>query len=283
MADTEIVSAAAGPAAQAAHPSARSPEGSHGAPAVSESPPAAADSSTALAADANESQALSILPEIGPLALSFASAGGFAPDKVSSASGWLETYLQQGVSPDEKRTHGYNFSGIDWLSDKDRPALHNFGNWAAKQGWDQESVDQAIRWYGNLSSGKPAAAAPFQGVDNAHLRDRNETESAMRSEWGHEYRENIRAINAYLDNLPADQRQAIEEGINHADGRLLLNTPAKLRELAALARGGKAPPTDKAVVTSEIARLEGLMRTNRKAYEKESSYYRSLLIQRDGA
>lgn len=114
----------------------------------------------------------------------------------------------------------------------------------------------------------------------AHDKSQKEsTRSRMFIRWGREeYRNNISLIRSYLDGLPAQERERIENE-TRPDGSLALNDPERIEELAALAR---KPKSLKAGLTpeEEIAEIRRRMKEDRRAYNRDPALqarYRDLL------
>jgi len=109
-----------------------------------------------------------------------------------------------------------------------------------------------------------------------------------------------REIEKLMPELPPMLRRGIVECglLKDHDCRVLLYAVARaalpvIRERAGMSLGElqqqaadranmKAPPADMAHVDAELDRLNKLMKTNRKAYDREESYYRDLLRRKHG-
>ena len=114
------------------------------------------------------------------------------------------------------------------------------------------------------------------------LKDRDGVRETMRGLWGDQYGAERRSINYYLNSLPKEARDSI---VNETlpDGRLALNSPERLQELAGKALGPM--PQTPGALASEIASIEDRMRTDRRAYLKDERVqrrYLALLRIRDG-
>lgn len=131
------------------------------------------------------------------------------------------------------------------------------------------------------------------GIEQRAERDsalREQSEDAMRSEWGGDYKANRGRIGALLDTGPKGIRDMLGKA-RLADGSLLGDNPEWLRFFASVSRQlipqgvvltegadiGKS-------VDDEIASIEKTMRTDRKTYNKDEKMqgrYRELLGARD--
>lgn len=153
----------------------------------------------------------------------------------------------------------------------------------------QEIVLQAFEWW--KSDTQQFSSDELAARDS---QERAATESEMRGLWGQQYEANLQTIRGYLESrIPP---HLLEPLLNARDrsGSALMNNGAILQRIlgparaagpsmraapaaAAPARGqpsnSRAQPGDKA----EIAAIEKLMRTDRRAYNKVEAHYRTLL------
>ncbi|MCC7079468.1 MAG: hypothetical protein IT530_02255 [Burkholderiales bacterium] len=190
---------------------------------------------------------------------------------------WLNTIRARGVPAESVQdSHGFDFGRCEF-DPEDQPYLAEFGNAMAAAGATQADIDALLTAYGKIQQDLArVGAANARDAERLDLEDRDRAADAMRAEWGEEYRANIRLINRYLDGLPETEREAIESA-RLDDGTLALNDPAKLRELAHLARGGgksAKPPAE------ERAEIERIMREDRTRYNRDErlqARYRDLL------
>lgn len=143
-----------------------------------------------------------------------------------------------------------------------------------------------VKWYGDFVQEEQAAVGEQDG------KDREETEDALRKTWGNDFRANANIMRSYLSGLP----QAVSEALQNArdiDGRGLMNNPAVVQWLVGSARelqdvstvlDGSGGANPLLTVEQEIVKIEKLMKSDRKAYNKDSALqekYRGLLDQRD--
>lgn len=164
------------------------------------------------------------------------------------------------------------------IGEDDKPIIGKFAQEMHGLNASPEVVGKAVDWYFREQE---AQAAAQKEADKKAMRD---AEDELRAEWGAEYRSNINALNNWLDGAP----EGLKDNILSArlgDGTILGNNPAAVRWLTSLAAemnpGGTIAPgsgmSNAESVESEIARLEKLMRTDRKAYQKEEGKYLQLL------
>lgn len=164
-----------------------------------------------------------------------------------------------------------NISQSVALSAEDQPIAAEFVK--AMGNTPREYIDRALRWYAALPAKLDAA------TERSDEQDLNETRNAMRSEWGHSYIPNLRAIKQLFASLPPGVQQALETA-ELADGTLLLNTPTGLRWLFDLARRPVSYGSQPHVAADEIAQIENIMRTDRRRYnndERMQARYRDLV------
>ena len=131
------------------------------------------------------------------------------------------------------------------------------------------------------------AAAEAEAMTNAKAA----SEDALRQEWGGDYRRNLNVMHSYLDTLPAAVKEAFTNG-RMADGTPIGYSAEALKWLTGLATEANplatvvpgAGANQASAVADEIAKIEGFMRTNRKAYnadEKMQARLRELYSARD--
>lgn len=239
---------------------------------------------------------------------SHADSQGMSAKAVHAAFDFRRDMLAlNGKLPAEPRAHGFNVANLGFSAD-DMAVVNAFGNRMAKAGASESEFFSALRFYGDVwapaeqraaKQERSQAATDARQLDAMDTRDRNAARVAMQSEWGPQYRENIGLLNRWLDSLPDETRENIEREADE-NGRLALNNPQRLREFLHLARekmGAQhsaqkaaqssertaAKPGDKAAIDAEIASIENLMRTNRRAYnrdERTQARYRELLNMR---
>lgn len=112
--------------------------------------------------------------------------------------------------------------------------------------------------------------------------DRQAAEGVLREQVGDELVPGLRVVNQYLDSLPAEERDAIENRVL-SDGRRALNDANYLVKLGLEAIGPL--PRDAGSIAREIAKLEGRIRSDRKGWnadEKSQMRLRLLYRARDG-
>lgn len=162
------------------------------------------------------------------------------------------------------------------IGEDDKPMLSSYLEAVHGRNASPEIVADTLDWYYKAQT----AALEEQGLaDTAY---KQASDDALRAEWGAEYRANVNSINSFLEAAPVDGDVALKDlllGARLADGTKLGNNPAALKWLAGLAHdanpAGFIAPASAASqvdgVNEEIAKIEGVMRTNRRAYDKDEA------------
>ena len=128
-----------------------------------------------------------------------------------------------------------------------------------------------------VQNGSAHSAQDLEAIDAA---DRGASVAELDALWGKDRQSNVAALNSFLNDLPSGD--AIRNS-RTADGRAVLNDPANVQRLLGLARQPR--PSAKGDVGEQIAAIEGFMRSNRGAYNKDEALqarYRELLSRREG-
>lgn len=219
-----------------------------------------------------------IAPEAMPLYSNFAGtmASINAPSgHVAAVYDWFEALPEN--LPAQEAKHSYKVTGE--FTAEDQPALTSFLNAMAQAGASQSFVDQALKFYAGLNASP--ASSPTDTMSDAEIEkidrdDSNAARAALSEAWGpSEYAFNIAAINRLLDSLPAERVAYLEDA--DETGRLRLNDPKILRQLAEEARRQTIPSLAQAVretKKTERAILESWMR------DRSSPYWRGAEAER---
>lgn len=167
----------------------------------------------------------------------------------------------------------------------DRPIVDKF--LAAMHGVNAPAAvtDAALQAYYGIVSEQDAAIAEATASAKAACED------TLREEYGADYRRNTTAADAYLETQPAELQKAIGEGFNAA-GIPLKSDPVVMKWLVQLALEANplatvvpgAGANTASAIAEEIAKIEGLMRTDRNAYNKDATMqarYRELVDARE--
>lgn len=167
------------------------------------------------------------------------------------------------------------------IGDDDKPIIDGFLKAAHEKNMTPEHVKSAVEWY--YQEQERQANERAERDEN----ERTQTLDVLNEEWGAGFRRNVNMIEGVLAKFPEGVREAFKAG-RLADGTAIFNHPDILRGMAALALeinpAGTLVPANGADpmkgVEEAIAKIEGVMRTNRTAYnkdEKMQAEYRQLL------
>ncbi len=163
------------------------------------------------------------------------------------------------------------------LGDADKPIVDDFLKAAHSVNAAPEQVNALLHWYYDTQE-KNLAAREEQ--DNQFL---SASEDALRAEWGGEYRTNINAIKGLISTLPESVRDLFSNA-RLGDGNALINNPDMARWLVHTSRtlnpAATVVPNAGAnvagAIDDEIAGIEKLMRTDRKAYNADQKMQQRL-------
>ena len=175
--------------------------------------------------------------------------------------------------------------GEGGLPESDKPVIDSFLKEMHGKNVNNDQAKATIDWYYKEVQ-RQADARAEQDVQFS-----KQSEDALRVEWGAEYRQNVNAVTALVDTAPADVKDLIAHG-RLANGDPILSHPSAMKWFASLSRQinpittviPNAGANIGSAIDDEIADIEKLMRTDRKAYnenDKMQSRYRELLEARE--
>lgn len=163
------------------------------------------------------------------------------------------------------------------LGDQDKKIASDFAEAMHKAGAPQSVMNEAYAWY--LKNEELRAAAIDQQDDD------NKTQSlqALKDEWGPAFKRNTNAISSLFAYAPGGSDLQNEGSLFNrllggrlADGRIIGDDPDMVKFLVAIAK--EVNPVATVVesadgsgkgIDEEIADIEKLMRTDRRAYDKD--------------
>jgi len=168
------------------------------------------------------------------------------------------------------------------LGDDDKEIFSDFAGVMHEMNVEPAVMHKIIGWYNGFAEQQQDSMAE---LDNGQHQ---ETEDSLRTEWGSDYRANINLIGAHIETMfGVDAAEAL---LNARDpsGRAIMNIPGILEGFANTSRQLNpvhqlAPASGRTAVQTlddEIKGIEDLMRSDRKAYnkdEKKQARYRELL------
>lgn len=193
----------------------------------------------------------------------------------------LATWRKENGIPDAPEGYLEKLPNGLVIGDDDKEIVKDFLTSLHGANADPRVAHQALAWYNGFAEKQAAARA---AADTTHTR---ETEDSLRATWGNEYHANINAVRNWVGTLPADAA-AVVLNARGPDGRAIMNIPEVVSWFAQQAReinpvgtivpaGTSAPGK---AMESRIGEIEKMMRTDRKAYnkdEKVQAEYRQLI------
>ena len=168
------------------------------------------------------------------------------------------------------------------IGEDDREIFDDFAGAMHEMNVEPTVMHKVIDWYNNFAENQQDAMAE---LDHGHHQ---ETEDALRQEWGGDYRANINLVGALIETTFGEENASAILNARDGDGRALMNIPGVLEGLADISRklnpvNQLAPKTGvsaQQTLDDEIKGIEDHMRKDREAYnkdEKMQSRYRDLL------
>ncbi|EOX5554846.1 hypothetical protein HL273_20370 [Yersinia enterocolitica] len=169
------------------------------------------------------------------------------------------------------------------IGDEDKERVNSFIETMHGKNVAKDVVQAAIEWNQNKIE------AERQEVYDRNSDLQEQTEEALRAEWGPEFKRNINLVNGVIATLPEAARDVFA-GAKSLDGTALFNNPDIMRWMVDMAR--KVNPvgtvvtgaTNISAVDSEIEQIEKVMKDNRSAYNKDAKMqerYMQLLEAKD--
>lgn len=219
---------------------------------------------------------------------------GFDSWMVNAATNWFKSNALLPPAP-EIRRHHYRLDGFR-IPDQDKPAVESFLNCMADVNAPLRFVQAALWWVdqlGKQQTPQPQTQSPSQNditdaewkiIERRCESDKAACDAALRNYFGNQYRISMRLISEYLDTLPVQDRERLEMTVCKG-GLLSGNSFEVVVGIYQAAIGANSLPSGGSAIADEIAQIERLMRTNRKAYladERLQARYRELLTRRDG-
>ena len=165
------------------------------------------------------------------------------------------------------------------IGDDDKPMVDSFLKQAHTMNLAQDVVKAQIGWYFGTYIPELEKARSEQDTEF-----RAQAQEMLRKDWGADYKANVTAVQTLIGMLPEKERELFWGG-RLADGTAIGDHPMVLKWLAQVERERNpastlVPPdmkNDQSSIEAELKRLDGLLRTDRKAYNLEEARYRTLL------
>jgi hypothetical protein len=195
--------------------------------------------------------------------------------------------------PDEPKAYVENLKLPDGLTlgEQDKALASDFAAAMHKVGVPQGVMDAAYSWY--LQNEEKRAAE----IDRQDDENRRESQKLLKEEYGPAFQRNTHAISSLFAYAPGGADMNNDASLFNrllagrmADGKIIGDDPDMVRFLVAIAKEVNPVATvieDGASgkgLDDEIAEIEKFMRTDRRAYDKDTNKqarYRELLAARD--
>lgn len=154
------------------------------------------------------------------------------------------------------------------IGDEDKPFIEKFAKAFHDKNADPAVVHAAIKTYYDVVDEQEGLRQQLNAAA------KTETEDALRTEWGPDYRQNANLINSFIGSMPKELQEELFQS-SKPDGTQIMNNPAMLRWLAQQARElnytGAVLPSGEASakgLESEISTLKGMMGDRSSKYWK---------------
>lgn len=222
---------------------------------------------------------------------------GFSQTDIQLCIGWFKQSLASPITRMPARKHNFEL----WQMSNDA-GMNAFANFAWGKGLSQQLIQSICYWMAQLddyqhSQGRFApqqvqrttSADPTDALSDADYdrvvaineQAQAQTRGYLSDLWGSSYAANMRVVNTYFQNLPANEQEHLNQfTTGWVKGT---NTVDVLLGLYKQAIGSGSLPKNGAEVSREIASIENVMKTDRKAYmrdEQLQARYRELLRMR---
>ena len=246
-------------------------------------------------------QVQALLAELGAVYLNdFVGRLGYPSNLVQSA---ISFFMDNATKPPRQVVPKHNFDlhgHDDWLGNAFANHLQGL---SGTQQQKQQFLNASLQWLAKanqkLASQTQVGTTPAQGrapasterllnglsdsdyakVVTINNKAQAETMAYLQKKWGeYTYQQNIAIAQNYLNNLPANEQKFFDQftsGWIH-----MRNTPECLIGLFEMAIGSASLPRDGAGIAREIASIENVMKTERRAYLNDpqlQARYRTLL------
>jgi len=164
------------------------------------------------------------------------------------------------------------------VGEADKEIFTDFATKMHSKNVSPEVMQEVIGWYNGFAEQQQEQLAE---IDHSHHQ---ETEDALRNEWGSDYRTNINMVSKLLETTFGEQAKDAILNARDGEGRAIMNIPEIVKGLAGLSR--KMDPLARVIsqnndpaqtLNNEIAEIEKFMRTNRKEYNADQKMQDRLL------
>lgn len=157
------------------------------------------------------------------------------------------------------------------LGEEDKEIFENFAGAMHEMNVEPAVMHKVIDWYNGFAEDQQDTMAE---MDNGHHQ---ETEDALRTEWGTDYRANINLVGSLIEGTFSEENASAILNARDAEGRAIMNIPGVLEGLASIQRqlnpvARIAPATGRTAdqtLEDEITDIEKFMRDDRDKYNKD--------------
>jgi len=186
--------------------------------------------------------------------------------KPEDQSAWRKAH---GI-PEKAEDYTLKFDDGLVIGDVDKPFVDDFLKVAHDANATPEQVNKLMGWY----YGNQEKALEIQAEQDAEYL--TQSEDALRTEWGGEFRTNINMIKGLVDTMPANIKDLFISS-RLADGTALMNNPDMARWMVHMARTVNPVATVvpgaganvAGAIDDEITAIEKVMVNDRKAYNSD--------------
>ena len=183
----------------------------------------------------------------------------------------IKAYREANGIPMEAKGYMENLPEGLVVGEEDQEVMGDFMGVLHGMNVDPKVGHEIIKWYNGFAQSEQDAQAEMDAEQH------QETEDALRTEWGADYRANINLAGAFLEsNFGEEAKEQFMNG-RYQDKRGFMNDPAVLQVLAGLQRKldpvtqihppGGGDPVE--TVQEEIATINKFMREHRTEYNKD--------------
>lgn len=157
------------------------------------------------------------------------------------------------------------------IGEDDKEIFADFAGAMHEMNVEPAVMHKVIDWYNGFAEDQQDQMAE---MDNGHHQ---ETEDALRTEWGTDYRANINLVGSLIEGTFSEENASAILNARDAEGRAIMNIPGVLEGLASIQRqlnpvARIAPSTGRTAdqtLEDEIGELEKFMREDRDKYNKD--------------
>jgi hypothetical protein len=164
------------------------------------------------------------------------------------------------------------------IGEEDKAIFQDFATAMHGKNVAPDTMHEVIKWYNGFAEQQQEQLAE---IDHTHHQ---ETEEALRADWGSDYRVNINMVGKLLETTFGSEAKDAILNARSGDGRAIMNIPEIVKGLADMSRKMDplarviSPKNDPAqTLNDEIAEIEKFMRTNRAEYNKDAKMQSRLL------